>query len=258
MHVLAICSGAGGLELGVKLANPTAKCVCYVEGEAYVASLLVKHMEEGVIDQAPLWSDIRTFDGLPWRGKVDCLTAGYPCQPFSAIGKRQGSNDPRHLFPHIKRIIEEINPSRLFFENVAGHLSMGFETVANDLQTMGYKVAAGLFTAEEVGTTHKRERLFIMADSQSLFRSTVERNQSNGVDELLPLFPPPPQADAWTQIIKIRPDLEPVVRGMVNGLANRVDRFRGCSNGVVPLVAAYAWRVLEDSLTMERSECQKS
>ena len=98
MNVLALCAGAGGLELGLKLAEPTATLVCAVEGEAYVASLLVAHMEAGRLDPAPVWSDVRTFDGTSWRGTVDCITAGYPCQPFSIAGKKRAADDPRHLW----------------------------------------------------------------------------------------------------------------------------------------------------------------
>ena len=163
MNVLALCAGAGGLELGLRLAVPDARTVCYVEGEAYVASLLVAHMEAGRLDTAPVWSDVRTFDGTGWRETVDCITAGYPCQPFSIAGKKRAAGDPRHLWPHVARITREIQPQWCFFENVAHHLSLGFEQVCHDLGNMGYAVAAGLFSAEEVGAPHRRERLFIVA-----------------------------------------------------------------------------------------------
>lgn len=85
------------------------------------------------------------------------------CQPFSSAGKRLGEDDPRHLWPHIKRIIGEIQPEYCFFENVRGHLSLGFEQVWGDLRGLGYEVEAGLFSAEEVGAPHLRERLYILA-----------------------------------------------------------------------------------------------
>ncbi len=163
MNVLALCAGAGGLELGLKLAEPTATLVCAIEGEAYVASLLVAHMEAGRLDPAPVWSDVRTFDGTSWRGTVDCITAGYPCQPFSIAGKKRAADDPRHLWPHVARIARECQPQWCFFENVANHLSLGFEQVCHDLDGLGYQIAAGLFSAEEVGAPHRRERLFIVA-----------------------------------------------------------------------------------------------
>jgi len=98
-----------------------------------------------------------------WRGKIDCVTAGYPCQPFSIAGRKRADQDPRHLWPHVGRIVGECQPTWCFFENVANHLSLGFEQVCHDLGNMGYAVAAGLFSAEEVGAPHRRERLFILA-----------------------------------------------------------------------------------------------
>lgn len=279
MNVLALCTGIGGIELGIKLANPAARCVCYVEGEAYAAAILVKRMEEKALDEAPIWSDVRTFDGKPWCGKVDCITAGYPCQPFSSAGKRTSESDPRHLLPSIRRIISETQPTRCFFENVAAHLSLGFETVANDLQTMGYKVAAGVFSAEEVGATHTRKRLFIMANAQSdsrcnssqfisdesCFGWTGDRKgtgwQQSGTvccanddtSSQVPVFPPgPSDLGGWRKLLGQEPTLAATIApfcGMAHGFPDRLDRLRTVGNAVMPLVAAYAWRVLEGCLT---------
>ncbi len=161
--VLSLCSGAGGLELGLKLALPECRTVCYVEGEAYAASILASRMEDAAMDAAPVWSDVRSFDPAPWRGCVDIVTAGYPCQPFSIAGRKQAEADPRHLWPFIREIVRAVEPRLCFFENVSHHLRLGFEQVHDDLRSMGFGVAAGLFTAEEIGASHKRERLFILA-----------------------------------------------------------------------------------------------
>jgi DNA (cytosine-5)-methyltransferase 1 len=160
---LSLCSGAGGLDLGLTIAIPGYRTVGHVERDAYAAAILVARMEDASLDQAVVWDDVATFDGRPWRGAVDIVTAGYPCQPFSVAGKRRGANDPRHLWPHVARIIGEIEPPFVFLENVAHHLRLGFPEVASGLVGMGYKLAAGLFTAAEVGAPHKRERLFILA-----------------------------------------------------------------------------------------------
>lgn len=135
----------------------------YVEREAYAAATLVARMENAALDRAPVWDDVATFDGRPWRGLVDIIHGGYPCQPFSIAGRKLGDKDPRHLWPHVARIVREVEPALCFFENVGGHLRLGFEQVHDDLRSMGYRVKAGLFTAEEIGAPHKRERLFIMA-----------------------------------------------------------------------------------------------
>jgi len=179
---LSLCSGGAGLDLGLELVIPNLRTVCWVEWEAFAINYLVETMEAGCLAQAPVWSDLRTFDGRPWRGVVDCLTAGYPCQPFSLAGKRRGQDDPRHLWPHVRRIIEEVEPTFLFLENVPGHLSLGFDTVVSDLEALDYQVAAGLFTAAEVGASHKRERLFILAVANAQC-SERRANSFRGTDE---------------------------------------------------------------------------
>lgn len=171
--ILSLCSGAEGLELGLKLNIPNSGTICHVEIEAYVCALLEKRMREKVLADAPIWTNLKSFDGKPWRGLVDCLTAGYPCQPFSIAGKKLGDKDPRHLWPEVARVISECEPAICFLENVGAHLRMGFEQVHDDLRAMGYRIKSGLFTAEEVGSPHKRERLFILAYSPRLMR---ERN----------------------------------------------------------------------------------
>jgi DNA (cytosine-5)-methyltransferase 1 len=163
MHVLSLCSGAGGLDLGLQIAMPSARTIGLVERDAFAAAILVARMQDRSLDDAPIWDDVGTFDGRPWRGSVDIVTAGYPCQPFSVAGKRRGADDPRHLWPHVARIIGECQPPFVFLENVAHHLRLGFPEVASGLVGMGYRLAAGLFTAAEVGAPHKRERLFILA-----------------------------------------------------------------------------------------------
>lgn len=167
--ILSLCAGVGGLDLGLRVAQPNARTVCFVEIEAYAAAILATRMEQDALDQAPVWTDLRTFDGTPWRGLVDCITAGYPCQPFSVAGKQLGDKDPRHLWPDVFRVVREIDPPLCFFENVPGHLRLGFQQVHDDLRSLGYRVKAGLFSAEEVGASHKRERLFILAYRESVF-----------------------------------------------------------------------------------------
>ncbi|PKP85902.1 MAG: DNA cytosine methyltransferase [Alphaproteobacteria bacterium HGW-Alphaproteobacteria-1] len=185
---LSLCSGAGGLDLGLTIAIPGYRTVGHVERETYAAATLVARMEDAALDCAPVWDDVGTFDGRPWCGAVDIVTAGYPCQPFSVAGKRRGADDPRHLWPHVARIIGEIKPHFVFLENVAHHLRLGFPEVASGLVDMGYKLAAGLFTAAEVGAPHKRERLFILAiregdelaDPARLLWDPLERREPNG------------------------------------------------------------------------------
>src|SRR3990170_1286264 len=112
------------LDLGLRLALPNSRTVCYVEIEAFACEILVSRMEDKCLDEAPMWTDLKTFDGKPWRGVVDIIIGGYPCQPFSYAGRRGGTDDPRHLWPHIRNLVEVIRPSICFFENVEGHLTL--------------------------------------------------------------------------------------------------------------------------------------
>lgn len=186
---LSLCAGAGGLDLGLHLAVPCYRTVGYVEREAYAAAALVARMEDAALDSAPVWGDVASFDSKPWRGIVDIIHGGYPCQPFSIAGRRQGTADPRHLWPHFARIIGECEPRFVFLENVAHHLRLGFPEVAAELVGLGYRLAAGIFAASEVGAPHRRERLFAlacrandaMADPARLCRSPLERRQSHRV-----------------------------------------------------------------------------
>jgi DNA (cytosine-5)-methyltransferase 1 len=167
VHGLGLCAGAGGLELGLDLVfGGRYRTVCHVEREAYVAAGLAARMEAGALPQAPIWDDLTTFDGRRWRGLVDVVAGGIPCQPASQAGKKEGVADSRWLWPHALRVVAECEPELVFFENVSGlvsgKLQVGFEAILNGLQGLGYQVAAGLFTAEEVGAPHKRERVFIL------------------------------------------------------------------------------------------------
>src|SRR3990167_2370101 len=160
---VSICSGGGGLDLGVRLALPDARCVLYVEREIVAAAVLAKGIAAGLLDDAPIWSDIFTFDPRPWRGKVDCLIGGIPCQPHSYAGKRLGDADERDLWPVTARLVHDLSPGWCFFENVPGILRDYWRRIRPDLQALGYEVTEGIFSAEEVGAPHLRERLFWLA-----------------------------------------------------------------------------------------------
>jgi len=139
------------------------RSVALCEIEAFAIANLVAKMEAGLMDPAPIWTDLKTFPWDAFRDRVDILTGGYPCQPFSAAGKRLGTDDPRHLWPYIASGIRLLRPRICFFENVEGHISLGLSTVISDLEELGYKVSWGIFSAAEVGAPHQRKRVFIMA-----------------------------------------------------------------------------------------------
>ena len=115
------------------------------------------------MDAAPIWTNLKTFPWAEFRDRVDILTGGYPCQPFSSAGKRLGTNDPRHLWPFITSGIQMVRPKLCFFENVEGHISLGLREVISDLESLGYKTTWGIFSAAECGAPHQRKRVFILA-----------------------------------------------------------------------------------------------
>ena len=167
IRVGSFCSGVDGLGLGIKLAIRRARLVVFCERDSYAAANLVVRMGGKALDKAPVWDLVDTFPAREFHGCLDLLIAGYPCQPFSVAGKQLGAADPRHLWPHIARIVDEAEPPLVFLENVPGHLRLGFDIVAGDLAGMGYRVEPGLFAAEEVGAPHERKRLFILAYRES-------------------------------------------------------------------------------------------
>ncbi len=239
-HGLSLCSGGGGLDMGLELAEPGFAASCYVEIDDYPRETLIAAQRAGYMRPAPIWDDLKTFDARPWRGHIDTLLAGYPCQPFSQAGSRKGENDPRHLWPDIERIIGELGDGLrwCFFENVAGHLTLGLETVVRSLRGMGFTVAVGAFSAAETGATHERLRVFIVAHreqpglerqpghgdrgSQSGWnREEARRSACAGGP---PIHPPGPnQSDDWSAILAVAPHLAPSLS--VSDVKRTADNF---------------------------------
>ena len=176
---LSLCSGYEGIGLGLRSVLPTLREVAYVEREGFPIANLVAKMEAGKLDAAPVFTDVKTFPYGQFRGYVDILSGGFPCQPFSAAGKRQATEDPRHLFPYIADGIRECQPRIVFLENVQGILSCKtadgepvLQYVLRTLEGLGYRATAGIFSAEEVGAPHQRKRVYIlgMANSEDIGR----------------------------------------------------------------------------------------
>jgi DNA (cytosine-5)-methyltransferase 1 len=205
---------------------------------------------------------------------VDIVSAGFPCQPFSVAGQQRGIEDERHLWPDVARVIGEVCPAWVLLENVPGLATTiapdgrsALETVCDDLQELGFAVAWDEFSAAEVGATHLRERIFIagrLADAgrggadgvqPERERRRYEPATAGGSGGDVGVFPPGRLAErAWRAVLAVRPDLAPAVesglRGVADGMADRLDRSRLAltGNGVVPLVAAHAWLTLRTRL----------
>lgn len=154
------------------------RTVCYVERDAYAAATIVARMADQTLGEAPIWDDVFSFDPRPWRGKVDLVSAGFPCQPFSQAGKRRAESDERHLFPRIAEIIREVGPRIVFLENVRGLLTASggrvFGNVLGTLADLGFSTEYLCLKASDVGASHRRERVFILAHAAN------ERHQWTG------------------------------------------------------------------------------
>jgi DNA (cytosine-5)-methyltransferase 1 len=162
LREMALFAGAGGGILGGKLLG--WECVCAVEWEPYPASVLMARQNEGFLPPFPIWDDVRTFDGKPWRGIVDVVSGGFPCQDISSAGKGAGITGERSgMWKHMARIIGEVRPQYAFVENSPILTSRGLDVVLGDLAALGYDAEWGVYSAADFGDCHLRERLWICA-----------------------------------------------------------------------------------------------
>ena len=163
-YELALFAGAGGGILGGKLLG--WKCVCAVEYEPAARRMLAARQDDGCLDPFPIWDDVRTFDGKPWRGLVDIVSGGFPCQDISAAGKGAGLDGERSgLWSEMSRIIGEVRPRFAFVENSPVLTSRGLGVVLGDLAAMGYDARWGVLGAIDAGAPHKRDRIWIVANA---------------------------------------------------------------------------------------------
>ncbi len=190
MNELALFAGAGGGILGGHLLG--WRTVCAVEWEAYPASVLVARQNDKILPTFPIWDDVQTFDGKPWRGIVDVVSGGFPCQDISAAGKGAGIEGKRSsMWGHMARIIGEIRPKYAFVENSPMLTSRGLGTVLADLSSLGFDAEWGVLSAADIGANHLRERIWIVAKntkqceffSHSHNRSRWGKQQSKGIEE---------------------------------------------------------------------------
>ena len=195
-HTLSICTGYGGIELGLKPIMPRIRTVCYVENEVGASKILGARIRDGILDDAPIWTDLRTFDAKAWRGKIHLVTGGFPCQPHSIAGRKRGADDPRELSGEVLRIAEELGCPTLFLENVETIKRFYWDTIRPQLHRLGYKTKEGIFSAEEAGAPHRRRRFFILAyhdnsrvstfgyEGQQEWSERTEERQDRSLSEL--------------------------------------------------------------------------
>lgn len=160
LRALSLCAGIGAHDIALRRWVHT---VGYVERDAFAAACLVEGMAQEILDSAPVWDDLCTFDGRAWRGVVDLVSAGIPCQPYSVAGKRKGNDDERALWPELVRIVRDVEPGFVFIENTPEFITHA-EPVWRELRGLGFEWEEPLFvTASHVGAIHKRRRVFLLA-----------------------------------------------------------------------------------------------
>jgi len=165
MNELALFAGAGGGILGGHLLG--WRTVCAVEWEPYPASVLVARQNDGLLPPFPIWDDIQTFDGRPWRGVVDVVSGGFPCQDISIAGRGAGlDGESSSMWYHMARVVSEVRPRFVFVENSPMLLHRGIGRVLGDLSCLGYDSKWAVMGAADVGAPHQRDRIWIVANSR--------------------------------------------------------------------------------------------
>ncbi len=167
MNELALFAGAGGGILGGGILG--WRTICAVEWEPYAASVLAARQNDGLLPPFPIWDDVRTFDGRPWRGRVDVVSGGFPCQDISVAGKGAGIDGERSgMWAHMARIVGEVRPRYVFVENSPALLTRGLGRVLGDLAALGYDCRWTVLGAADVGAPHRRDRFWLVAHADNI------------------------------------------------------------------------------------------
>src|SRR5690554_1552464 len=180
MEAISLFAGIEGFGLAAKKMGWNV--VASVEWEDFPQMVIKKNFPNTEIH-----GDIKQFDGRKYRGAIDIVCGGFPCQPYSLAGKRKGTGDDRHLWPEMLRVIREVQPAWVVGENVPGLVNwskgMVFEEVQSDLEAEGYEVQSFILPAASVGAPHRRDRVWIVAYS-GLFGQEKRQQQAVGSQQL--------------------------------------------------------------------------
>jgi DNA (cytosine-5)-methyltransferase 1 len=234
---IELFAGIGGIALAAEWAG--IETIAFCEREPFCQKVLNKHWPN-----VPIFDDVRTLSkqSLMDRGvdvgAVDLISGGYPCQPFSIAGKRKGNEDDRHLWPEVKRLLEEIRPTWFVGENVAGHVTLGLDEVLSDLESIGYTGKPFIIPASAVNAPHRRDRVFIVAN--------LSNTNSFGYQRIKQLRKNDRTIEKWRTGVhgatsKLFDGVDWKKRasesgflGRDHGIPNRMDRIRSLGNAVVP------------------------
>jgi len=253
LRELALFAGAGGGILGGKLLG--WRTVCAVENNEYARNVLMARQNDGSLSPFPIWDDVCTFDGKPWKGIIDVISGGFPCQDISAAGKGAGIDGERSgLWKQYARIIREVLPRFVFVENSPMLTVCGLGRVLGDLAEMGYDAKWGVLGAIHAGLNHERKRIWIIANSNAQRGNrvywrpdTIRRNMEKYIKTK-------PQTDRFMEelerqgtewkSLRNESSLPSYLCRVDNGLAANVDRLERIGNGQVPAVVKLAWKIL--------------
>lgn len=242
LHELALFAGAGGGILASRFLG--WRTVCAVECEPYAASVLISRQNDGILQPFPVWDDVCTFDGRPWRGLVDVVSGGFPCQDISPAGKKYGIKGKRSgLWKEFVRVVREVRPEYVFVENSSALIVRGLDVVLGDLAGMGYDAEWCVLGANSVGAPQIRARVWIVA--------------SSGGNRLPGFYSPEGRETEaqreWMDITRVVGEIQQGKRDSIpqswisrknDGVAARVDRTKAIGNGQVPECAALAFQMM--------------
>jgi DNA (cytosine-5)-methyltransferase 1 len=241
VNELALFAGAGGGILGSLLLGHTI--IGAVEIDPFAAALLCARQNDGLLPLFPVWDDVRTFDGRPWRGRVDVISGGFPCQDISGAGKGVGITGERSsLWTEFARIIREVEPACAFVENSPMLASRGLDTVLGDLAALGFDAEWDVLGADAVGAPHHRERVWILASHPDR-HGRLEDDLQRPADTQLDLW----RLGSFHDQVDACPSWPVDLTGVdciPDGVADWMDELKALGNGQVPCVAARAWNIL--------------
>jgi len=225
MNELALFAGAGGGLLASHILGHNI--VCAVEQDEFCQHVLVQRQNDRILKPFPIWDDVFSFDGRPWKGTVDLVSGGFPCQAFSSAARGRNIAE-KNLWGQMLRVIGEVSPKCVFAENVSEKAILFAQ---EDLLGLGYNSRYIKLSAKDVGADHERDRFWLLAYTDyygELCRSQYAKTQV--LQEL--------RNRVWETF--------PGELRVPDGMAFRMDRLKALGNGQVPLVAASAWIKLHE------------
>ena len=241
LNTFHLFAGAGGGILADLLLghNPIGAC----EIEPYPRDVLLARQRDGHLPNFPIWDDVCSLDGTPWRGTVDVLCGGFPCQDISAAGKGAGITGKRSkLWKEYARLIGEMQPLFVFAENSPLLRTRGLGVVLEDLASLGYNARWGIIGARSVGAPHKRKRMWVLAYAAAGgLQGDDQRQQISAASSSVQAMEPR-RDHHWNDLPK------PYYLRKLNGVASGVDRLKAIGNGQVPQCAALAFNILSKGL----------